>query len=159
MDVVGLWPASLKQKPNMSRYFQRPDVTWDEWGRGRVWDADMHYAEYFYPLERAETLDEIANYPWPDLLEPYQNENIQKETIQLHELGYAVRGDLAETIFEPAWQIRSMDMLFEDMAMTKKKRTFFWTASRNGGSTRRALMPEQEWISCFWVMIWPCKPG
>lgn len=116
-DIRDVGSNPTQKKQDFSRYFSRERVTWDEWGRGRVWDAEEHYAEYLYPLEKAETIEEILNYPWPDLAEPYRYEGLKEKVASLQSIGYAVRGsaDVSETVFEIAWQLRSMDRLFQDM--------------------------------------------
>ncbi len=121
VDVRFVTPDETRFKPNYSPYFQRPNVTWDEWGRGRVWDTEMHYAEYLYPLERAETADEILAYPWPDLLEPYRYAGLPERVEAYHAQGLAVCGGLEETVFEIAWQLRGMDRLFTDMLAQDEK--------------------------------------
>jgi uroporphyrinogen decarboxylase len=119
MDVVTVRPGPTRKKTNFARYFlrqaAREQVTWDEWGRGRIWDSEDHYARYLYPLELAVAAHEIAAYPWPDLLEPYRYEGLAQQVEALHDQGYAVIGDVSETTFEIAWQLRSMEQLFEDM--------------------------------------------
>jgi uroporphyrinogen decarboxylase len=115
-DIADVGPAPTRLKNDFSAYFTRPAVTWDEWGRGRIWDSERHYAEYLFPLEQAETLDEIAAYPWPDLNEAYRYQELEQRVEQLHARGLAVRGDVSETTFEIAWQLRSMERLFDDMA-------------------------------------------
>jgi uroporphyrinogen decarboxylase len=110
---VGVIPTALEH--DYSHYFTRPGVTWDEWGRGRIWDSEAHYAEYLYPLERAETVDEILAFPWPDLAENYRYQALETQVQRLHSGNLAVVGALAETVFEIAWQLRSMDRLFEDI--------------------------------------------
>lgn len=116
-DIVDVGPNPSRLKQDFSKYFSQKKVRWDEWGRGRVWDADQHYATYLYPLEKAETIEEIHNYPWPDLAEPYRYEGLGEKVVNLQSQGYAVRGsaDVSETVFEIAWQLRSMDRLFQDM--------------------------------------------
>lgn len=110
---VGVNPTAVKY--DFSRYFTREGVGWDEWGGGRIWDAGMHYAEFLYPLEHAETVDELEAYPWPDLQEPYRYEGLAERVADLHAQGLAVCGWLGSINFELAWQLRSMDRLFEDM--------------------------------------------
>jgi uroporphyrinogen decarboxylase len=120
-DVAGIGPAPTRLVNDYSRYFTQPGMTWDEWGRGRVWDSVGQYAAYFYPLERAESVDEIACYPWPDLDAPYRYAGLEKRVDELHARGYAVCAHLAETVFEVAWQLRSMDRLFEDISQQDEK--------------------------------------
>lgn len=120
-DLAGIFPLPTSQKHDFSLYFKRPAVRWDEWGRGRIWDPDEHYAEYLYPLENAETADEILNYPWPDFGEAYRYRQLPDQVGALHAAGYGVSGSLEETVFEIAWQLRSMDRLFEDISQEDDK--------------------------------------
>lgn len=114
-DVAGVGANATALRSDYSRYFTQPGVTWEEWGRGRIWDALHQYASYHYPLEHAETPGDILAYPWPDLHAPYRYEGVDRRTAHLQSLGYAVRAGLAETVFEIAWQLRSMERLFADM--------------------------------------------
>jgi uroporphyrinogen decarboxylase len=116
-DIIDVGPEPSRFPNNYASYFSRKGVSWDEWGRGRVWDSEDHYAEYLYPLEKAETVDEILSYPWPDLDASYRYDGLDEKVANLHAQGYAVRGsaDVSETVFEIAWQLRSMDRLFQNM--------------------------------------------
>lgn len=120
-DHAWIGPGPSRLNVDYSPYFTRPEITWDDWGRGRVWDSEQHYAEYFYPLERAETVDEILNYPWPDYGEAYRYAGMTERVAALHAQGLAVVGGLQETVFEIAWQLRSFDRLFEDMHANDEK--------------------------------------
>jgi uroporphyrinogen decarboxylase len=116
-DIVDVGPAPTQFPKNYSSYFSLKGVSWDGWGRGRIWDAEDHYAEYLYPLENAETVAEILNYPWPDLEAPYRYDGLVEKVAKFQAQGFAVRGsaDVSETVFEIAWQLRSMERLFQDM--------------------------------------------
>ncbi|MDR3710535.1 MAG: uroporphyrinogen decarboxylase family protein [Capsulimonadaceae bacterium] len=114
-DTLGIGPKPTVLKNDYSSYFATPNVTWDEWGRGRIWDEGRYYAEYLYPLEHAETIDELASYPWPDLREAYRYEGLAAVVENHQQQGYAVIGHMAETVFEIAWQLRSLDRLSEDL--------------------------------------------
>ncbi|MBI3921122.1 MAG: hypothetical protein HY318_06870 [Armatimonadetes bacterium] len=114
VDIRGVGGAPSRLQTDFSGYFDRP-MEWDEWGRGRVWDDKRHYAEYSYPLQNAKCLTEIEDYPWPDLNEGYRYEGVAESVKRHHEQGFPVVVGLAETVFEIAWQLRSMDLLFEDM--------------------------------------------
>jgi uroporphyrinogen decarboxylase len=121
LDIAGVGWGPSRQKNDYNCYFDRPGVTWDEWGRGRIWDSIGQYAEYLYPLEKAETAAEIAAYPWPDLDADYRYAGLA-ERVQAHQaLGLAVIGGLEETVFEIAWQLRSMDRLFADIHENDEK--------------------------------------
>lgn len=117
--IVDYHPTRLKQ--DYSGYFSNPDVTWDEWGRGRIWDQDHQYAEYLFPLERAETMDDFIDYPWPDLDADYRYADMSEKIAARQKQGYAVSCILTETIFEMAWQLRGMTQLFEDIHQNDEK--------------------------------------
>jgi uroporphyrinogen decarboxylase len=120
-DIAGVGPNGTHLANDYSRYFSQPGITWEEWGRGRVWDELHQYAAYYYPLEHAQTVDEILAYPWPDLDADYRYDGLAERVSSLHALGYAVRGGLAETVYEIAWQLRSMDALFADIIANDEK--------------------------------------
>jgi uroporphyrinogen decarboxylase len=120
--VVDLNPTRLNQ--DYSDYFSRPGVTWDEWGRGRIWDQNNQYAEYLFPLEHAVTIDEFIQYPWPDLDADYRYAGMATQIAIRHQQGYAVSCILTETIFETAWQLRGMTQLFEDFHQNDEKAEF-----------------------------------
>jgi len=107
---------SINKKADFHKYFERSDLEFDEWGRGRKWDDTRHYAEYFYPLAKAENIAEIESYPWPDYFEKYRYAGIADEVANLHAKGFAVLGGPC-AFFEIAWQIRSMERLMEDMLL------------------------------------------
>ncbi len=115
LDIWRVAVNPTRERTDFSRYFGRADVEWDAWGRGRVWDADRHYAEYLYPLEQADTVAEIAAYPWPDEAAPYRFAGLAERVADAHARGYAAVGILGDTIYEMAWQLRGVERLFEDM--------------------------------------------
>ncbi len=114
-DIAIVNPGSTRLNQDYSGYYSSPGVTWDEWGRGRIWDQNNQYAEYLFPLEHAKTMDEIINYPWPDLDADYRYAGMAEQINARHHQGYAVSCILTETIFETAWQLRGMTQLFEDI--------------------------------------------
>ncbi|HEX9019014.1 MAG TPA: uroporphyrinogen decarboxylase family protein [Anaerolineaceae bacterium] len=123
LDMIWVGPGPSRARNDYARYFTRPGVTWEDFGRGRIWDAEGQYAEYLYPLQNAESVDEILAFPWPDYTEAYRYAGLTERVEQYHRQGFAVCGALAETIFEIAWQIRSMDRLFEDIHLKDEKAT------------------------------------
>jgi uroporphyrinogen decarboxylase len=120
-DIIWVGPSATRLNTNFSRYFTQPEMAWDEWGRGRIPDPIGQYAAYFYPLENIESVDDIIQYPWPDLDEPYRYADLFDQIEVIHSRGFAVSGGLQETIFEIAWQLRSMDRLFEDISRNDEK--------------------------------------
>jgi len=115
-DPRWVYIRPTREKHDFDRYFERHDLAFDEWGRGRKWDDTRHYAEYFYPLAKVESIAEIESYPWPDYFEKYRYAGIAEEVAGLHAKGFAVLGGPC-AFFEIAWQIRSMERLMEDMLL------------------------------------------
>lgn len=114
VDVRDVEPSPTRLRTDFSRYFDRP-MEWDEWGRGRVWDETRHYAEYFYPLQGADCAADFEEYPWTDMDHAYRYEDMRERIRKLQDAGYATLATFGETLFELAWQMRSMDALFYDM--------------------------------------------
>jgi len=115
IDIWRVVVLPTREKLDYSRYYTRAGVEWDGWGRGRLWDAEGHYAEYLYPLENAETVADLDAYPWPDELAPYRFEGLEERVADAHRRGYAVVGVLGDTVYEMAWQLRGVERLFDDM--------------------------------------------
>jgi len=115
LDIWRVAVNPTRQQLDYSRYYSRPDMAWDDWGRGRIWDAEGLYAEYFYPLEHAETVADLDAYPWPDELAPYRFEGLEERVADAHNRGYAAVGILGDTVYEMAWQLRGVERLFDDM--------------------------------------------
>ena len=51
-------------------------------------------------------ITEKENYLWPDYGEPDRYTEVEKQTKQFQERGFAVCGELYQTIFETAWLMR-----------------------------------------------------
>jgi uroporphyrinogen decarboxylase len=111
---VGIGPTRMNT--DFSIYFDRTGLEFDEWGCAKRWDNSRHYAEYFYPLAGADSVEEIDSYPWPDYFENYRYEGMDADVKRLHDKGLAVLGG-PSAFFEIAWQIRSMERLMEDMVL------------------------------------------
>jgi uroporphyrinogen decarboxylase len=120
-DHAWVGPRASRLTLDYSHYFTKPGVSWDEWGRGRIWDSEQHYAEYLCPLEHAESVDDILRFPWPDFGEPYRFEGLKNDVLAMQEKGLAVVAGMQETVFEIAWQLRSFDCLFEDILSKDEK--------------------------------------
>jgi uroporphyrinogen decarboxylase len=88
----------------------------DEWGMGQAPHPDVHYTQYAYPLIGRDTLDDLEEYPWPDLDADYRWHGVADRVAALHARGLAVAGPAACSVFERAWYLRGMDMLFADWA-------------------------------------------
>ena len=88
--VLDLYPSWVYEK-NRARPEHSPFI--DDWGSGQkeispgVWFPGIH------PMKGAKTLDEIENYPWPDMNDPSRVAHVREEARKLAEQNeYAIIG-------------------------------------------------------------------
>jgi len=90
----------------------------DEWGIGWIkTPSSLHFEHILHPLQKAETIDEIRNYPFPDLDAEYRYEGLSDRVNQLKEKGFAVTAAamaVGGTVFWPPYKLRSMEQLLVD---------------------------------------------
>ena len=100
------------------RYFVEPvpsNATFDEWGCGCLPGSMEHFVEFkFHPLESASTTADVEAFPWPDVTADDRYEGLAERIDEYHRRGYAVTGELYQTIFERAWLMRGMEPLLMD---------------------------------------------
>lgn len=91
------------------------NVLWDEWGYGMVRGSVEHFVEYrFHPLNDCTTAEQVLAFDWPDVDADYRFEGIAETVRAIQDRGYAVAGELYQTIFETAWLLRGMENLLTD---------------------------------------------
>lgn len=122
-DTRFVLPSPTKQKTDFTQFFkddQLPaSVSFDEWGTGSVPTLYEIPDFKYHPLEMMSTVEEIENYPWPDLGEEYRYIEVAKKTKMFQERGYAVCGELYQTIFETAWLMRNMQSFLIDLILNE----------------------------------------
>lgn len=99
-------------------FFNEPvprEATFDEWGCGCVPGSIEHFVEFkFHPLRAACSAAEVSAFPWPDVTADDRYQGLAEKVAEYHRRGYAVTGELYQTIFERAWLIRGMEQLLMD---------------------------------------------
>jgi len=96
----------------------------DEFGMG--WQMPMpngHYHDlYISPLAKAETVEDIENYPWPDPLAPARFEGLKERTDKavLEEKRGVVMGRMSSGMWEHAMWMTGYEKFFIDMMMNEK---------------------------------------
>ncbi len=97
------------------------DIEFDVFGVGhsKGSEAAFHMTRMHHPLKGAE-LEEIKNYPYPELHDEYKNE-VKDEIATLHKNGLAAFCKMQMTIWEASWYIRSMEELMMDMMIEDEK--------------------------------------
>jgi len=93
-----------------------PDtVMFDEWGVGMMAGSTEHFVEYkYHPLAGCQTPEQVRDFAWPDVDADYRFEPLASRVAAFQERGYAVTGELYQTIFEMAWLLRGMENLMVD---------------------------------------------
>lgn len=73
-----------------------------------------HFIRQMHPLKDATTVEEAANYPLYDPLDPARYAHLKRAVAALHARDLAVQGELYSTIFETAWSIRGLEETMTD---------------------------------------------
>ena len=89
------------------------------WGVGRIalQSVEGYHAghRYWHPLERVDTVDGLAEYPFPDFATAKSAAALREEVAGLHSRGFAAIGQMSQTILETAYLMRGIDRLFLDL--------------------------------------------
>jgi uroporphyrinogen decarboxylase len=89
------------------------------WGIGRVamTTAEGYHAghRYWHPLADVDDLDGLAAYPFPDLAAPRSLDDLRAEVEALQARGFAVVGQMSQTILETAYLMRGIERLLTDL--------------------------------------------
>ena len=85
-----------------------------EYGTGNQPGTFYHFTHRVFPLQKANTVKEVEEYPWPDFTPEYRHAHLEADVERLHEAGHFVSG-FAGHIFETAWQITGFEEMFEKM--------------------------------------------
>lgn len=113
-----------RKQTDFSKYFKCElprNIIFDEWGVGAVPGSKEHFLEYkYHPLAQCETAEDVYNYEWPDVDADYRFEGLEEKIRNYHERGYAVMGELYQTIFEMAWLLRGMEELLVDFYLNEE---------------------------------------
>jgi len=97
------------------------DIFYDNWGVGRKISGG--YANLCdHPLKKAKSLEDIANYNWPNPEDEFDYTGLREHTEQLYREGeYALVGCMGcpGNTFEQAWYVRGLSEFLLDMVMQK----------------------------------------
>lgn len=115
-DTRFVLPDPTRLKTDFSVFFDRLDerVHFDEWGVGSV-PTLYEMPDYkYHPLEKMEHTAEIEAFPWPDFGDSYRYVKAAENVKAYHDRGYAVCGEMYQTLFESAWLMRGMETFMTD---------------------------------------------
>jgi uroporphyrinogen decarboxylase len=120
-DTRFVLPDPTRAITDFSSFFPErdlePDVSIDEWGIGSVPTIHEIPDYKYHPLKPMKTVREIDDFPWPDLGEDYRYEGVKARTREYQTRGYAVCGEMYQTIFETAWLMRDMQDFMVDLLL------------------------------------------
>lgn len=82
------------------------------------WQYRPQNPECSNPLALARSLDDLRNFPFPDVHAPYQVEGLAHQVQMLHRRGLAAGGNLPHLggeLFEAAWRLRGLENFLLDL--------------------------------------------
>jgi uroporphyrinogen decarboxylase len=95
----------------------QPGATISPFGVVRTLGSTEHFTRQIHPLRRATRVEEAADYPLPDPLNPARYAHLKRAVAALHAQELAVQGELYTTIFETAWSLRGFEETLADIAL------------------------------------------
>lgn len=115
-DTRLVGPGPTRRAPDHTRYHPA-GVTINEWGIGHLsgGPGSHHFQRYLSPLKDATTVEQILDYPLPDLDAAYRLDPMYDQVREIHAKDLAACGAAAVTIYEVAWQIRGIEETLADM--------------------------------------------
>lgn len=122
-DTRFVIPDATKLKRDFTQYFNAPieqNANFDEWGIGSV-PTRFEIPDYkYHPLNLLETEKQVEEYSWPDFDAAYRYVSVEQKVESYHQRGYAVSGEMYQTIFETAWLMRGFEQLMLDFYTNEK---------------------------------------
>ena len=113
-----------RKKTDFKKYFSGElpkNIIFDEWGIGMIPGSKEHFVEFkYHPLAWCETAEDVYKFEWPDVDADYRFEGLEKKVCEYKERGYAVMGELYQTIFEMAWLLRGMEDMLTDFYINEE---------------------------------------
>jgi uroporphyrinogen decarboxylase len=76
-----------------------------------------HFVRQLHPLRSATRVEELVDYPLPQVDDPARWGHLGHQVEALHRRGLAAQGELYVTIFETAWSIRGFAELLTDLVL------------------------------------------
>lgn len=114
------WLSSeyVSKEDKFSRYYSsQDDIAIDDWGVGYKKGSVAHFTEMQHPLKGFDSVEEFANYPYPDPVNDYKWDDVPCKVKSIKEQDLIAVAGMQMTIFEIAWYLRGMDNFMIDMVM------------------------------------------
>ena len=68
----------------------------------------------YHPFAGLNIVNQINDYPYPDLGNDYRYVDVVKKVKEYHDRGYPVNGEMYQTIYETAWLMRGLEQTMFD---------------------------------------------
>jgi uroporphyrinogen decarboxylase len=116
----------------------------DAWGvaHSAGSEAAYHMTRLHHPLKGATSVNEIVDFPPPRIDADAELDRLSAETKRLRDSGLAVVGRMAQTVWETAWAIRSMEDLMVDMMSEDEMATVLLDRVTDISCARAGLFAE-----------------
>lgn len=111
-DAIGVAACAPKNAPTTT---DENGIITNEWGM--IFKSNGLYNEFeHYPLDHAETVEDIENYKFPD---PFAEGRFDEARKNIAKYGkdYGIIADLETSIFETAWYLTGMEKFLMDLMM------------------------------------------
>lgn len=112
----------------------------------RRWQYAPEDVDHRNPLANASSFADLTEFPFPDLSEPYQVDDLTHQVRALHARGLAAGGNLPHLggeLFEAAWRLRGLENFLMDLILRPEWASFLLDrllelARRNAETLARA---------------------
>jgi uroporphyrinogen decarboxylase len=120
---MDLYYIGLNKQPGAPKFEYGMETYTDEWGvtyQRAENPTGYHYDFAVNPLKDA-TIDDLADYPWPDPHDPALADGLAEKCRYLYEnTDFALVGKFSNSIFEQAFYLRGYEQLFIDLAANRE---------------------------------------
>ena len=112
-----------RSKVDFSRYFDAlppnasPHKLFPDWGVYTTPGSVQHFVELISPMENFESIEQINEYPFPDLSESYRWEGVKEQVEELKNKGFVATAEMQMTLFEISWHLRGLEKFLMDMLL------------------------------------------
>ena len=118
LERLGSDGRPVQPGPAISRLAREisTDSLVDEWGCPWVKRTGVDYFEVTEAPLRDATIDDLARYPWPDLMAPSRFAGLAERCRAIQQAGYAAVLLTGVTLFEQAYMLRGVEECLMDLA-------------------------------------------
>ena len=119
--------AATKVKYDFSKYLPDdlpPNTSINEWGEANVPGNFYHFTQYIQPLASLNTVQELIEYPWPDIKEDYRHTHLEDAVKSLHAKDYFVIGSTGHMGWEKACYMRGILNICRDLMINQDFATY-----------------------------------